>query len=227
MNEPLNLPPVDAVRTRLSDSVFDSLCDAIVEGSLPPGERLPEARLAGALKVSRMPIREALVKLERCHLVERDQSGTCRVARWDKQLLWEVATLRGALEGLVVKLAIPNLTSEDLFRLEGIILQMERAVVQGNYDRLIRLDIQFHSHIWSCTGHSLLQEALEEMQPQVRYFMSVTRPGDEETYPETHRQVLEVLRQGDAQRAEAVIREHTLTSAERAIARLEPNLATA
>jgi len=61
------------------------------------------------------------------------------------------------------------------------------------------------------------------MKPQVRYFMYVTRPGDEETYPETHREVLDVLRAGDADRAEAVIREHTLTSAERAIARLEPD----
>jgi DNA-binding GntR family transcriptional regulator len=221
MNGDLNLPPVATVRTRLSDSVFDSLCDAIVEGSLPPGERLTEARLANALEVSRMPIREALAKLERRHLVERDQNGTCYVATWDKVTLWEVATLRGALEALVVELAIPNLTSEDLDYLEGIIIQMERALARGDYDRLIQLDIRFHSHIWSCTGHSLLRETLEEMKPQVRYFMYLTRPGDEESYPETHRQVIAVLRQGDAARAKAAIREHTLTTAERAISRLE------
>jgi DNA-binding GntR family transcriptional regulator len=223
MNTQLGLTPVASVRTKLSDSVFDSLCDAIVEGTLPPGERLTEARLAEALQVSRMPIREALAKLEGRHLVNRDQNGTCHVARWDRVMLREVATLRGALEGLVVKLAIGNLTSEDLDHLEGIITQMELAVSRDDYERLIQLDIRFHSHIWSCTGHRLLQDTLEEMKPQVRYFMYLTRPGDEETYPETHREVIEVLRQGDPQLAEAVIREHTLTTAERAIARLEPN----
>jgi DNA-binding GntR family transcriptional regulator len=216
----LKLPPVEAVRTRLSDSVFDSLCDAIVEGSLLPGERLVEAMLAETLEVSRMPVREALVKLERRRLVERDQTGTCRVARWDKVTLWEVATLRGALEVLVVKLAIPNLTSSDVDQLEEVIGQMERAVARGDSERLIRLDMRFHSHLWSCAGHKLLQDVLEEMKPQVRYFMYVTRPGDEETYPGTHREVMEVLRQGDAERAEVVIREHILTTAERAIARL-------
>jgi DNA-binding GntR family transcriptional regulator len=216
----LNLQPVEAVRSRLSDSIFDSLCDAIVEGTLLPGERLPEAMLAETLEVSRMPVREALAKLERRRLVERDQTGTCRVARWDKVMLWEVATLRGALEGLVVKLAIPNLTSVDLDELEEIVGQMERAVARDDSDRLIQLDLRFHSRIWSCAGHRLLQDALEEMKPQVRYFMYVTRPGDEETYPGTHSEVIEVLRQGDAERAEAAIREHILTTAERAIVRL-------
>jgi DNA-binding GntR family transcriptional regulator len=133
-----------------------------------------------------------------------------------------VATLRGALEGLVVRLAAARLTAEDADHLEGLITQMERALARGDYDRLIHLDIQFHSYVWSCTGHRLLQEALESMKPQVRYFMYVTRPGDEASYPHTHREVLSVLRSGDADRAEAVIREHTLTTAERAIARLEP-----
>jgi DNA-binding GntR family transcriptional regulator len=219
----LDLFPVTAVRTRLSDSVFDSLCDAIVEGILTPGERLPEERLAKALKVSRMPVREALADLERRHLVERDQNGTCCVAKWDKVMLREVATLRSALEGLAVKFALPNLAPEDIDQLEGIITQMERGVSRGDYERLIHLDISFHSHIWSCTGHTLLQDTLAEMKPQVRYFMYLTRPGDEETYPDTHREVLEVLRLADAERAEAVIREHTLTTAERAIARLQLN----
>lgn len=220
MKAPFNLSPITAERRKLSDYVFDSLCNAIVEGTLAPGERLPEARIAESLETSRMPVREALAELERRHLVQRDAGGTCVVAEWDRQVLWEVATLRAALEGLVVRLAIPNLTSEDLDHLEVIAVQMDRALARGDYERLIRLDIQFHSHVWSCTGHRLLQETLEELKPQVRYFMYVTRPGDEETYPATHREVIDVLRGGDVTHAEAVIREHTLSTAERAIGRL-------
>jgi DNA-binding GntR family transcriptional regulator len=215
-----NLSPVTTERKKLSDSVFDSLCTAIVEGTLSPGERLPEAKVAESMETSRMPVREALTELERRHLVQRDASGTCVVAEWDRQVLWEVATLRAALEGLVMRLAIPNVTAEDLDYLEGIAVQMDLALARGDYERLIRLDIQFHSYVWSRTGHRLLQETLEELKPQVRYFMYVTRPGDEETYPETHREVIAVLREGDVAEAEAVIREHTLSTAERAIARI-------
>jgi DNA-binding GntR family transcriptional regulator len=221
MEEELGLSPVATERRKLSDQVFASLCEAIVKGTLPPGERLPEAKLARALNVSRMPVREALANLERRHLVHRDAAGTCVVAQWDKQMLWEIATLRGALEGLVVRLAIDNLAVEDLDYLESIIHRMERAVGRSDYERLIQLDIEFHSRIWSCTGHRLLQETLEEIKPQVRYFMYVTRPGDEESYPQTHQEVVDVLRSGDAERAQAVIQEHTSTTAQRAITRLE------
>ncbi|MGD8624756.1 MAG: GntR family transcriptional regulator [Anaerolineae bacterium] len=221
MEEGLGLSPISTERKKLSDQVFASLCEAIVKGTLPPGERLPEARLARALSVSRMPVREALAKLERRNLVYRDAAGTCVVARWDKQMLWEVATLRGALEGLVVRLAIDNLTVEDLDSLETIIHRMERAVRRNDHERLIQLDIEFHNCIWSRTGHKLLQETLEEIKPQVHYFMYLTRPGDEEGYPETHQEIVDVLRAGDTERAQAVIQEHTLMTAQRAIARLE------
>ena len=214
------LSPLVVERVKLSDQVFDAICEAIVNGTLPPGTRLTEAHLARMLNTSRMPVREALARLERGHLIQRDAAGTCYVARWDTQMLWEVATLRGALEGLAVNLAIKQMTAEDLDVLEGLVSQMDKAVQRGNHDRLISLDIEFHSCIWGCTGHRLLQEALEEIRPQVRYFMYVTRPGDESSYPATHWELIAALREGDAARVETLIREHTLTTAMRSIAQL-------
>jgi DNA-binding GntR family transcriptional regulator len=215
------LSPVSTARQKLSDVVFDALCDAIIGGDLPPGERLREAQIAQALGVSRTPVREALLELESRHMVQRDAAGACYVAHWNRQILWEVATLRATLADLAVSLAIPNLGTEDYERLESLITQMEGAVQRGDYERLVDLDIRFHSAIWAQADHALLQETLARMMPQVRYFMLLTRPGDETDYPETHRQLLRMLRQRDPAVAGRAVREHILTTGERAIGRLE------
>lgn len=217
---PLNLSPVVTQPQKLSDHVYSSICDAIIEGELSPGQRLREAQVATALGVSRTPVREAFVRLVDQHMVVRDASGSYFVARWNRQILWEVATLRGALEGLAVSLAAENLSPEDFDHLEGLIVQMEAAVQRQDYERLMVLDLQFHSHIWSRTGHQLLEEALAQMSPQIRHFMAITRPGDEQGYPATHRLLIDVLRGRDTKQARAAIREHTLSTAEQAIARL-------
>jgi DNA-binding GntR family transcriptional regulator len=60
---------------RLSEHVYDELCEAIVEGKLPPGRRVRETEMADALGVSRTPVREAFMRLKQQRLL---RSGTGR-----------------------------------------------------------------------------------------------------------------------------------------------------
>ena len=169
---------------------------------------------------SRTPIREALIKLERQHLLRHQTNGAYFIAEWDKKTLWELATLRSTLEGLAISLAIKNIVQEDYFFLETLIDSMDRTIKQKDYDKLILLDMQFHNYIWSRSGHSLLQETLEQMTPQIRYFMMITKLGDDESYPTTHRQLINVLKQGDLVKAKEVIQEHILETAANLISQL-------
>jgi DNA-binding GntR family transcriptional regulator len=216
-----NLPAISAQKQKLSDSVYEVLGEYIVTGKLRPGQRLREAEVATALAVSRTPVREAFAKLEVQHLLERDSTGGYLVATWDERDLWEVATLRAALEGLAVSLACKRLTPADFDVLQGIILQMKGAYERGDGGRLIELDVMFHSYIWSHTGHRFLANQMEEMKTQMRYFMYLTLPGDEEDYARSHQELVDVLKEADANKALAAIRAHTQTTAERAISRLK------
>ena len=220
MVEVLSLSPITKQGNRTSDFVFEALCKSIVEGELKPGQRLREVEIAEALGVSRTPLREALLKIEQQHLLRHQTNGAYFIAEWDKKTLWELATLRGALEGLAISLAIKNINQEDYYFLETLIDNMDRLVKHKDYDKLILLDIQFHNYIWSRSGHSLLQEALEQLKPQIRYFMMITKLGDEESYPETHRQLINVLKQGDAIKATEAIQEHILETAAHLISQL-------
>lgn len=214
------LPSIQSSKTKLSDHVYDVICDYIVKGRFEPGQRLREAEVAEGLKVSRTPVREAFARLERQHLLERDPTGAYLVPVWDRQTLWEVATLRGTLEGLAASLLENRLDKADCDFLQSIIHRMGAAYKRGDYDALIELDITFHSFLWSQTQHSILIETLNRMKAQVLYFMYITRPGDEETYEATHQELLDVFCSGDLERAVKTIKAHILVTAEKAIERM-------
>jgi len=206
---------------RLSEHVHSALSEAIVEGKLPPGERLRETQVAEAMGVSRTPVREAFVRLKQQRLLSSDASGAYYVAEWDRQTLWEIATLRAALESLAFSLAPQNLSQEDFDHLEGIIRQMGEMDADpdsGDYKRMALFDFQFHTYIWPRTGHDLLEQALENIKPQAHYYMYLTRQAGQTDYAEKHRILIEFLKQGDRSKINEIMMDHLLPSAEKAIA---------
>jgi DNA-binding GntR family transcriptional regulator len=205
----------------LSENVYDALSEAIVEGKLPSGERLRETQTAEALGVSRTPVREAFVRLKQQRLLRSDASGAYYVAEWDRQTLWEIATLRAALESLAFSLAPQNLSPEDFCHLEGIARQMgqmDSDPAGGDYKRMALFDFEFHTYIWSRTGHDLLEQALENIKPQAHYYMYLTRQAGQTDYAEQHRKLIEFLKKGDRSTAHEIMLDHIFPSAEKALA---------
>jgi DNA-binding GntR family transcriptional regulator len=216
-----DLFPTVARPQRLSENVYDALSEAIVEGKLSPGERLRETQMAEALGVSRTPVREAFARLKQQRLLRTDASGAYYVAEWDRQTLWEIATLRVALESLALSLAPQNLSQEDFYHLEEIARQMEEMDADpdsGDYKRMAQYDFQFHTYIWSRIGHDLLEQALENLKPQAHYYMYLTRQAGQTDYAEKHRILIDFLKQGDRSKVNEIMLDHVLTSAEKTIA---------
>lgn len=214
------LPTVDRPQ-RLSERVYHALSEAIVEGKLPPGERLRETQMAEALGVSRTPVREAFARLKQQRLLSSDASGAYYVAELDRQTLWEISTLRAALESLAFSLVMQNLTQEDFDHLEEITRQMgemDADTARADYKRMALFDFQFHTYIWSRTGHDLLEQALENIKPQAHYYMYLTRQAGKLDYAERHRILIEFLKQGDRSKVNEIMLDHILTSTEKTIA---------
>jgi DNA-binding GntR family transcriptional regulator len=206
---------------RLSEYVYEALSEAIVEGKLPPGERLRETQMAEALSVSRTPVREAFMRLKQQRLLNSDANGAYYVAEWDRQTLWEIATLRAALESLAFSLAPQNLSQEDYDHLEEIIRQMaemDADPTSSDYKRMALFDFQFHAYIWSRTGHDLLEQALENIKPQAHCYMFLTRQAGQTDYAERHRRLIEFLKQGDRSQINEIMLDHLLTNTEKEIA---------
>ncbi|WP_263091152.1 GntR family transcriptional regulator [Curtobacterium sp. RIT-PI-V] len=99
-----------AERKLLRDTVQDKIRDAIMDGTLEPGERLNDDDLIAWLGVSRTPIREALAELARAGLIEMAPNRYTRVAAPTKDELLDAYRTLGVIYGGVVRLAVPNLT---------------------------------------------------------------------------------------------------------------------
>jgi DNA-binding GntR family transcriptional regulator len=217
----LSASPLKPQRLSLSDNVAKAISDAILSGTLKSGQRVTETEVADWLGVSRTPVREAFAKLERQTFLKKATSRSYVVSNWTKEDFLELAQLRSALEALVIEIIIPKITEQDFEYLEAIISQMESAIQREDYERLMDLDIQFHSNLWNISDHSRLLQVLDDLKTQIIFFMTMTRPGDETDYPSTHRALIKEIKEENVEQAKHEIMTHILSTAKRAIARFE------
>ncbi|RSD20800.1 GntR family transcriptional regulator [Amycolatopsis eburnea] len=189
-----------ARRRGLADEVADRIRDAIFDGGYAPGSQLREVELAEALGVSRGPVREALLKLEREGLVRGEwHRGTTVTALSDEDVA-ELDSLRAALEQLAVALVVER--GPDLAEIDAVVARMERA---ADEHEMVRCDLAFHDAVYAAAGHRRLREAWEAIRSQVHLFL-LTRIGVEsEGYlagiPAEHRELAQALRAGDREAA--------------------------
>jgi DNA-binding GntR family transcriptional regulator len=208
MSQAARFPLKPATRQTLADSIVESLRDAIFAGLLGPGRRLAEAQLAGSLKVSRAPVREALACLEQEGLVSRLAGGGATVTRLSRQDVEEICSLRGALEGLAVRLALANGVAADWAELAANIRATEAT---NDPQELARKDLEFHEKIVRTAGHCRLLTGWSNLRSQIRLIMVQRNLGDAHSHRGTvkgHRELLGALRAGDEAGAVAVLEHH-------------------
>lgn len=168
-----NLAVGKVKRLSLVEQTLELLRDSIISGALPPGTRLLEVDLAQELGISRGTLREALRMLENEGLVESFPGRGSYVARLSERDIREVYSLRSLLEKEAVRLAIDNVTQEDVRQLQGILDRMIAAADRGDAAEVNAYDLEFHQTIWAIAGHQRLQEVLEGFISQVRMYLTV------------------------------------------------------
>ncbi|MFB6240855.1 MAG: GntR family transcriptional regulator [Gemmatimonadota bacterium] len=198
-----------------SNSTYFRLRDLIVDGSLAPGARIVESRLAERLEVSRRSLRLALQRLEQEGFLERDDRTGRRsrpvvspLTRSDGRELFD---LLGALEGLAARRAA-RLPGSHRHKLVDTLQSLNRALQpesdegRPSPDTCLDLDAEFHRTLVEASAGPRLRRLHRAFHPQAerygRFYLSprteaVDRPGGE------HEPILDTIRVGDAEAAEA------------------------
>jgi DNA-binding GntR family transcriptional regulator len=188
------------------------LRQAILRGDYKPGQRLPQKELTDKLDMSPTPIREALRILEAQGLLERVPYKGAYVAEVSPDESEEISVIRSALEGLATKMAVPNLTAEDIADLESLVEEMEEAWRQMSLGRVRRSNYRFHSLIYHKAGSQRLSDMIIGLWPRFATDWLWMIPGRAERSMQQHHAVLEKIREGDAQAAAALMSDHILTA---------------
>jgi len=154
----------------LGNIVYDSLKESILNGSLKPGERLMESKIADDLGVSRTPVREAIRKLEKEKYVKMVPRKGAYVEDLTKEDILEVIEIRVVLEGLAAELAAQNITDEMKEKMKENVRRFNLASVEVDREELIVLDEIFHNMIYVASGNKKLNEIVKELQDQFQRF---------------------------------------------------------
>lgn len=147
----------------LAESVVAEMRRAIVNGTIPPGERLIETDLADQFQVSRAIIRQALAQLKNEGLIEVRPRRGAVVTRMSNEVAREVCTVRALLEGWAARTACLTLSDEQLERMRCMSDEMGANVERGDVYRVMELDIEFHSLICQSEDNAYLLERWQSL----------------------------------------------------------------
>ncbi|MBI5032564.1 MAG: GntR family transcriptional regulator [Chloroflexi bacterium] len=213
---------VTSYRT-MQEIVHDTIRESILNGHYPPGHRLIADDLAKELGVSRMPIREALHRLEVAGLVMMLPHRGAVVSEFSEPDIIEVYHIRAVLDGLAARLATPNLIDADFKQLDMRLKEMEKKINDGDNEGFLQANREFHTIVWKAAHAPRLQELLENLYDTSQPFRntSLQLPGRAEQILEEHRQIADALKQRDAVAAEKYANVHHESTATRLLHALE------
>jgi DNA-binding GntR family transcriptional regulator len=167
---------------------------AILNGSLPPGTRIAQEDLAAKLGVSREPVRQALIVLEREGLVSNTAGRGAVVALIDPAFISEVYEFREIIESFSAAKAA-TLSDFDPTPLRKIIAAGERARQAANSELVIDLDLQFHNGIYGLSMNRVVDEVMQTQWSHIRraMLMSVNIRGYRHETWEEHAAIVDAI----------------------------------
>lgn len=213
--------------------IFERLRRLILEGEYGPDERLVEEQLAERLGVSRTPIRQALTMLEAEGLVEIAPNRGAAVCSFSVDEVWEIYDLRAVLEGHAARRAAGSIEERELDELRSLAAEMEHTTSEKFVDHeeeirwLVARNQEFHGTIVAASLNKRLEILLRrtvEIPLMFKAFFWYT-PHERAISNHYHRQILGALEQGDAERAEIVMREHVYEGRDFVIQALKGDMA--
>ncbi len=190
-----------------TEYVEATLKAAILEGRLPAGTPLRQEDIARDLRVSRMPVREALRQLEAQALVDAVPHKGAVVTDISAQDAADSFAIRRALEVSALRLSAPHLTGKDFAEAEGLIAAMETEPDPGQLGQLNR---RFHMALYARAGHprllALVDRELAVFDRYLRFFLAAR--GRDRMAQQDHREMVAAARAGEEDVAVAALLRH-------------------
>lgn len=215
------------LRKAFSDVVTTELRMAILDGTLAPGSRIRQEELASRLGVSRAPIREALVVLEREGLIQTERWRGAVVSALDAGFLANVYDLRTAIDAHVAS-TLAARPDFDASALVSIVTDGRGAVDANDLLRLIDLDSRFHMSLYEADGNPVLVDVMRAQWSHLRRAMAFTLSirGYARQVWDEHAAIVDAIVRQQVNRARRLAEAHTANAGARLITDLNQSRST-
>lgn len=212
--------PVSARKSQF-DKALLGLRSLVLNGAFEANARLSEVALAERLSISRTPLRQAMDRLVEEGLLDRIETGGCRVASFTTHDILDAIELRGVIEGTAARLAAERgADPQALAECDATILALDAAVYRSgglDFDAYVDLNARLHRQFAALAGSAVVAREVERVSRLPLASPSAFLQGQEfvpdfqvslRRAQEQHKAILAAIKAREGARAEALSREH-------------------
>jgi DNA-binding GntR family transcriptional regulator len=194
----------------LSKKVYRILKKEIIKGSLKPGSKVLEGRIADQIGISRTPVREAIRELAAEGFVTLSPNQGVVVRSVSAENIREVLQVHSVLEGLATRLSCEVINEEELKELENYVNKMEKLTNKKDPLAYSEVDLKFHELIVDNCGNKRLIQMRKNISDQAqRYRVSSLRiQGRLKKSLKEHQKILEAFKTKNPKKADSMSQEH-------------------
>lgn len=194
----------------LTRLIAEELKQAILAGKLAAGEKLVEEQLIASLKVSRVPLREALRSLEAEGYVTFFPNEQVVVSKPTLEEVEDNYSITSVLEGLAARLAVERASDEEIVRLRELHELLKRAYREKNAERYFEANSRFHRFIAELAGNERLYHLIQEMRQEIRRarIVSLHLPQRLDYSMREHDQIMDAFLKKNPELAEEMVNRH-------------------
>lgn len=199
--------PIERHQT-LREKILEAIREAILKGTLKPGEKVAEPELAERFGISRTPIREAFRQLEsEGYLTVIPRKGAV-VTSLSERDVEEFYAIKSILEGYAARMAAENLTEKEIERLETINERLKQLTQEGDVKTFFRIHNEFHDLFIRAAGNDKLTELISQLMLKFNRLRltSLALPGRMEISVQEHEKIIEAFRRKDGAAADNQVR---------------------
>ncbi len=154
----------------LSEAVYEVILNEIIQFNLLPGAKLNEYKLSNVMSVSRTPIREAILLLEKSGFVKRIPGKGAFVTSFSPEDYFKLCDFRFLLEPAAAGFAAINVDENDLKTLKSYSEKLNSSYIEGNIKDVFHFENMFHEHIILCSKNRYIINAYKRIEMKIEQY---------------------------------------------------------
>lgn len=195
---------------KVSDQIRLRIEEAISSGELLPGDAIDDVALAKSHKVSRTPVREALLQLQAQGLVQSTPRGGYTVAKMNLQQLLSLWELLAELEAVAVRLACERMSSTEIRALKKQHAASKKAVEHNDFEAWQHCNLQFHDLIYQGARNVYLRQEVMRLRFRTGVYRrhAFASLGDVRSSYQQHEKIVQAIETRSASSASVFMADH-------------------
>ena len=203
------LKSIQPTRKRLADEVYQQLIDAILARDIMPGDQLVQGKLAAELQISRTPVREALIQLERDGVLEVTTRGSFRLYLMNEHEVRELYQARAAVEGQTARILAANKTPKMIQELRDFV-ENEEDISSSTIQAYFAANKNIHRRFVELANNRFLLEMFDMIWGKAMAFQlfATIENADPSKSLGGHMRLIDVIESGDKSETLEVFTQH-------------------